>query len=172
MWNTFILLAAAALVRTNVGENRVEMEKPRRRTEEELQAGALDAVGKLADCNRNTACAEVIAALYHAACVAVSEQALELALLGGVALLHLAAAGLERRLGVLLGRSGGTTDSVASGASSEKKDHIARSRTLPAHVCGTHCTDDGTDLETLGRISRMVDFTHMGGCKTDLVAVA
>ena len=53
-------------------------------------------VCKLADSNRNTACAEVITALDHSGNLAVSEETLKLSLLGGVTLLHLCAAILQR----------------------------------------------------------------------------
>ena len=53
----------------------------------------VQAVGQLADGNGNAACAKVVAALDHAAGVLAAEQALQLTLNGGVALLHLGTAG-------------------------------------------------------------------------------
>ena len=55
----------------------------------------LEAVGQLADGDRHTARAEVVAALDEAGDLAVSEQALDLALFGRVALLDLARHGGE-----------------------------------------------------------------------------
>ena len=60
-------------------------------------------VGKLADGNRNTARAEVIAALDEAGCLGVAEKTLKLALLGRVTLLNLCAAVGKRGRGVRFG---------------------------------------------------------------------
>ena len=56
----------------------------------------LEAVGQLADGDRHTARAEVVAALDEAGDLAVPEQALDLALFGRVALLHFACHGGKR----------------------------------------------------------------------------
>ena len=60
-------------------------------------------VGQLADGHGHAARAKVVAALDETGGFAVAEQALELPLLGGVALLHLGAAGFHGLLGVSLG---------------------------------------------------------------------
>ena len=60
----------------------------------------LESVRELAYGNRYAARAEVVAALDHQAGIFISEEPLELSLLGGVALLNLGAAAFERFDGV------------------------------------------------------------------------
>ena len=130
------------------------------------------AVSQLAHRHRNAAGAEVVAALDEPACVLAAEQALELALHGGVALLHLGAA-LLQALGALgLGRARGAADAVATGAAAEQDDDVAVTGLLATHVVGRGGAHHGTDLHALGDIAGVVELVHLAGGQADLVAVA
>ena len=128
-------------------------------------------VGQLAHGNGYAAGAEVVAALDHAAGVAVAEQALELPLLRGVALLHLGPAALQRADGVGLGRAGGAAAAVTAGAAAQQNHQIPILRALPAHVLRRRGGNDGADLHALGGIAGMIQLIHDAGGKADLVAV-
>ena len=130
------------------------------------------AVGQLAHGDRHAAGAEVVAALDETAGVAAAEQALDLALDRGVALLHLGTAGLDALMVVGLGGAGGTADAVAARAATEQHDDVAGGRRLATHVVGGRGTHDGADFHTLGGIAGMVELVDLAGGKTDLVAVA
>ena len=132
----------------------------------------VQAVSKLADCYAHAASAEVVGTLDEARNLGAAEEALELALLGGIALLHLAAGGLEGRAGMALGRSGRTADAVAAGASAQQKHHVAGDGLLAAHVRCLYGSYHGTDLKALCGVAGVVDFAHVCGCEADLVAVA
>ena len=129
-------------------------------------------VGQLADGDAHAAGAEVVRLLDQARNLRAAEQPLELALLGGVALLHLAAARLERLSVVLLRGSRGAADAVAARAAAQHDDPVPGLGTLAAHVLGLHGTHHGAYLKALGHIVRMVDLTDVGRGQTDLVAVA
>ncbi len=85
-------------------------------------------VGQLADGDGHAAGAEVVAALDQAGGLGVAEQALELALLRGVALLDFGPAGLQRLGGVGLGGTGGTAASVAPGPAAQQDHKVTRLR--------------------------------------------
>ena len=129
------------------------------------------AVGQLADGDADAACAKVVAALDHAGDVAVAEQALDLALLGGVALLHLGGHGLQRLLIVALGGAGGAADAVAAGAAAQQDDHVAGGGLFPHHVGGGSGAHDCAQLQVLGHIAGVVELADHTGGKADLVAV-
>ena len=74
------------------------------------------AVCKLAYGYAYTACAKVVAALNKAGNIAIAEQALYLALFGGVALLNFAGHGGQGLFIVGLGGAGGAADAVTAGA--------------------------------------------------------
>lgn len=112
----------------------------------------IQAVGQLADGYAHTARTEVVRLLDQARHFRTAEQPLQLALFGGVALLHLTAAHFERLVGMLFRRTRRTADTVAARAAAEQQDHIARHGGLPAHVFGFHGTDHGTDLQAFGHI--------------------
>ncbi len=127
--------------------------------------------GELAYGHAHSAGSEVVGLLDETGCLGMPEQALYLSLLGSVTLLDLAAAGLERLLGVLLGRTGGTSDSVATGASAQQQNHVARGGALPSHVRSLHGAHDCAHLHSLGGVAVMEDFPDMGGGQTYLVAI-
>ncbi len=131
----------------------------------------VESVGELAYGYAHSAGSEVIGFLYETGHLRPSEQPLQLPLLRGVTLLDLAAAGLERLLGVFLGRAGRSADSVTAGAAAQHQHHVARHRAFPSHVLGLHGTHDGTDLHPLGGVAFVVDLTHVRGRKAYLVAV-
>ena len=128
-------------------------------------------VGQLADGHGHAARAKVIAALDEAGGFAVPEQALELPLLGGVALLHLGAAGFYRLLGVGLGGTRRAADAVPAGVAAQQDDHVAGVRALPADIFRRSGGNDRADLHTLGSVAGMINFIHNAGGKADLVAV-
>ncbi len=98
-------------------------------------------------------------------------QPLQLALLRGVALLDLRAAGLHA-VGVMrLGGARRAADAVAAGAPAEKDDLVARGRALAAHVARRGGAHDGADLHALGDVAGVVELAHLAGREADLVAV-
>ena len=129
-------------------------------------------VGKLTDGNAHSAGTEVIGLLDKTGNLRTSEKPLDLPFLRCITLLNLTAAALKGSLGVLLRRTSCTADTVTSGTASQKKHHIARSRTLPAYAVSLHGTYDSTYLKPLCKVAVMVNLTDMSGCKADLVAVA
>ena len=76
----------------------------------------IQSVCQFSDSDGYTACAEVIAALYEGSRFRISEQSLNLSLLGSVALLHLGSARLQRLQAVRFGRAGRSADSVSAGS--------------------------------------------------------
>ena len=136
------------------------------RVQVDAQAG-----GQLADSHGDAAGAEVVAPLDHAGNLAVPEEALDLPLLGGVALLDLAGHGGEGSLVVALGGAGGSADAVPAGAAAQQDDHVPGGRTLPHHVGGRRGAHHGAHLQVLGHIAIVVHLGHMAGGQADLVAV-
>ena len=132
----------------------------------------VQAVGQLTDGDRHTACAEVVAALDKAAGVLAAEQALQLALDGRVALLHLGTAGLKACQLMRLGGTGGTADTVAPRASAQQDDDITRGGLLAADMAGRRRADNCADLHALGGVAGVVQLCDLTGGKADLVAVA
>ena len=131
----------------------------------------VEAGGQLAYGYADAACAEVVAALYHAGDVAVTEQALELALHGGVALLHLGAAGLKAVQAVGLGGARGPAAAVAARAPAQQDDEVARLRARAQHVPLRRGGDDGAYLPALGDIAGVIELVHEAGGEAYLVAV-
>ena len=132
----------------------------------------VEAGGQFADGYAHAAGAEVVGLLDEAGDLRTAEQALELALLGGVALLHFAAAGLEGRLGVLLGGTGGSADAVTAGAAAQKQDDVSGGGGFAADGRCLHGTYHGANLHALGGVAFGVNFTHVRGGQANLVAVA
>ena len=132
----------------------------------------IQAVGKLAYGDRDTAGAKVVAALDQTAGIAAAEQALQLALDRGVALLDLGARCLDG-LGVLgLGGAGGTADAVTAGAAAQQDDLVGGGGALATHVVCRGSAHDGADLHALGDVAGVIEFVDLTGGKADLVAVA
>ena len=129
------------------------------------------AVGQLANGNRNTTRAEVVAAADHAGDIAVTEQTLNLALLRRIALLDLSTAGLKGLLSVLLRGAGSAAAAVTAGFAAEQDDDVARLGYLADNVLQRSRTDNSADLHALCDIARVVDLVYEAGRKTDLVAV-
>ena len=128
--------------------------------------------GELAYGYAHAAGAEIVGFLDETGDLGAAEKTLELAFLRGISLLDLAAASLERRLGVLLGGASGTSYAVAAGASPEQEDDITGLGALAAHVGSLDGSNHSADLHALGGISLIVDFADVGGGKAYLVAVA
>ncbi len=131
----------------------------------------IQSVRQLADSHADAASTEVVRFLDKAGSLRTTHEALQLALLGGIAFLHLRAARLQRCFGMLLARAGSTTDTITAGASAEQQNDIPCCGRFAAHGIGTHCSDHSAYLETLGGVGRVVNFPHMGGGETYLVAV-
>ena len=132
----------------------------------------VQAVSQLADGNGHTARAEVVAALDQAAGVLTAEQTLQLALNGGVALLHLGTAGLKARQLVCLGGAGRTAHAVTAGAAAQQDDYIAGGGFLAADMAGRGGTHDCANLHALGGVAGVIQLCNLTGGKTNLVAVA
>ncbi len=132
----------------------------------------LEAVGEFADGHAHAARAEVVRLLDEPGHFRTAEQALQFAFFRRITLLDFAAAGGQRSVGVAFRRAGGAADAVTAGAAAEHQDHVARLRPLAQHLPLRHRAHHGADLHPLGRIARMVDFPHVRGCQSDLVAVA
>ena len=132
----------------------------------------VQAVGQLADGDAHAAGAEVVRFLDEFRHFRTAEEALQLALLGGVTLLDFAAAGFEGGLGVLLGGTGGAADAVPAGTAAQEEDHVAGSGAFAPHGGGADGTHHRADLHALGGVAVGIDFPHVRGCKADLVAVA
>ena len=132
----------------------------------------VEAVGDFARCNGNAACAEVVAALDQLAGVATAEQALELALHGGVALLDLGAAGFDGAGGMGFGAAGCAADAVATGAAAQQDDGVTGSGGFATHVPGRGGCHHGADFHALGSVAGVVQLVDLAGCQADLVAVA
>ena len=131
----------------------------------------IQAIGQLADGNGNAARTKVVAALDHLAGILTAEQALELALDGRIALLHLGTAVVQAAQIVGLGGAGGTADAVAAGAAAQQDDDIPGGGALAADVGGRGRTHHSADLHSLCHIAGVVDLIHLAGGKADLVAV-
>ena len=129
------------------------------------------AVRQLADGNADAAGAKVVAPLDEAGHGAVPEQALDLALLGGVALLNLGGHGGKGFQVVALGRTSCAADAVPSGAAAQQNDHISGGGTLTADVIGGSRRNHRAAFQTLGDVALVVQLCHMAGGQTDLVAV-
>ncbi len=128
-------------------------------------------VSQLTDGHGYTAGTEVVAALDETACLRIPEQALQLSLLRCITLLHLGTAAVQRLQVMGLGGAGGTADTVASGTSAQKDNHVTGGRHLTPYIfCRSGC-HNGADLHALCGIARMIDLIHKTGSQTDLVAV-
>ena len=129
------------------------------------------AIAQLADGNGNTAGAEVVAALDKAACLAAAEQALDLALNGGVALLNLGTR-LFHAFHILgFGGTGGAANAVTTGAAAQQHNLVAWSRLFAAHVIGRRCAYHRANLHALGNVARVVQLVHLTSSKANLVAI-
>ena len=131
----------------------------------------VQAVGQLTDGNGHTACTKVVAALDHPAGILAAEQALQLALDGSVALLHLGTAVLKAVQLVGLGRTSSTAHTITAGAAAQQNDDIAGGGALAADVGSGSSAYNGADLHALCHIAGVVDLIHLTGSKADLVAV-
>ena len=128
-------------------------------------------VGQLADGHGYAARAEIVAAADHARGLAVSKQALELALDRRVALLHLGPAAFERLERVRFRRTGRAAAAVAPRAPAEQDHNVARHGALAHNMRGWRRADNRADFKALGRVAGMIDLGDMAGRQPDLVAV-
>ena len=69
------------------------------------------------------------------------------------------------------GRSGRAAAAVSAGLAAEQDDLVSCRRYLPHHVLRRSRRDDRADFHTLGNIARMIDFVHLSGRQTDLIAI-
>ena len=129
------------------------------------------AIAQLADGNRYATSAEVVASFDKTACLAATEQALNLALYRGVALLHFCT-GLFHAFNVLrFGGAGCATDAVATSATAQQNNLVARSGLFATNVVSRCCAHYCAHFHALGNIARMVQLVNLAGSKTNLVAV-
>ena len=136
--------------------NRVEVDLQRR--------------SNFADRHRDTACAKVVADFDFAGQLRVAEQALDLALGRGVALLDFGGI-FQRGVRVFLGRTGRATHTITTRASTDQQNHIAGGRGAAEHLRTWGRCHHRTDLHALGHIAGVIDLRHLAGRQTDLVAV-
>ena len=129
------------------------------------------AVSQFADGNGYTAGAEVIAALDQTGNLGIAEQALDLPLFGGVALLNFGSHGGKALHVVALGRTGSTADAVTAGTAAQQDDHITGCGTFPAHIVSRGSANHSATLQPLGNETVVVDFSNVAGSQADLVAV-
>lgn len=98
-------------------------------------------------------------------------QAFELALLGGLALLHLAPQVSSDLVLCSFDEPVAPPDTVTPRATAQHDDLVARDGLFAADVFSLHGTDHGTDFKALGHIVVVVNLAHMGRCQPDLIAV-
>ena len=131
----------------------------------------LEAVRELSHGHCHAARSEIVAALDEAAGVLTAEETLQLALLRGVALLHLGSA-LVEALGVLRLRSACcSTYPVAPGPTADQDDQVAGGWFLTDDMVGGGGRHDCADLHALGLVSGMIELVDLPGGQTDLVSV-
>ena len=128
--------------------------------------------GKLPYGHAHPSGAEVIGLFHKPRDLRPPEKPLQLALLRGIAFLHLRGTFVKRFGVVLFGRACGSTYPVTSGTSSEHKYDISSLRGFPAHGRSLHSSDDGTDLKPFRHIVVMINFPYVSRRKPYLVAVA
>ena len=129
------------------------------------------AVGQLADGNGYTAGTEIVAALDEPGDLAVPEQALDLPLLGGVALLNLGSHGGQGLHIVALGGAGGTADAVPAGTAAQQNHHISGFGAFPADIARGSGSNHSAALQALGNKALVIQLRHMTGSQTNLVAI-
>ena len=129
------------------------------------------AVGQFADGHAHAARAKVVAALDEAGHLAVAEQALQLALGGGIALLHLGAAGLDGFQLVGLGGARRAAAAVAARASAQEDDFVPGRGCLAADFLLRGRAHHRANLQALGGIPRVILLVHQARGQADLVAI-
>jgi len=113
----------------------------------------------------------VRALLREVAEVRIAEEALELALHGGIALLHFGAALLKTLFGVGLGAARGATDAIAARAATHEDDDVARGGLFTAHLGAGGGAHHGADFHALGHVAGIVDLGDLARGEADLIAV-
>ncbi len=71
----------------------------------------------------------------------------------------------------VLSMTGCSSYSVTTGTASEHEDHIAEAEDVRGEHRKLYSSCNGTDLQTLCDISRMINLTHMRCGESDLVSV-
>ena len=132
----------------------------------------LQAVGQLADGHAYAAGTEIVALLYQARHLLAAEQALNLALGGGVTFLHLGTAGGQRRRVVGFRCARGTAAAIAAGTASQQDDYVARVAGQAFHLAPRRRSYHSTNLHALGYVVGVVYLVHQSGGQAYLVAVA
>ena len=128
-------------------------------------------VRQLADRDGDAAGTEVVAALDEFGHLTVTEQTLQLSLLRSIALLDLTGHRAQRFFIMALRGAGSAADTVTSGPTAKKDDNVPRGGAFAAYIFSGSGSDNRSAFQTLGHIALVVDFRHMPGSKTDLVAV-
>ena len=129
------------------------------------------AVGEFSDGDRDAACAEVVALFDQEAHFLPTEHALKFPLGRSVSFLYLCPAHFNGGFGMYFGGARSSADAVASRASAEQDDHIARVGGLPDHGASGGRAENGADLHPFGHIIGMIDLLYIACRKADLVAV-
>ena len=70
-----------------------------------------------------------------------------------------------------LGGSGCAADTVTTGTSAQKHNHISRIRIQTFYIFSRSCAHNSANLHTLCRIIRMINLFYIAGCQTNLVSI-
>ena len=67
--------------------------------------------------------------------------------------------------------TGSASDTVTTGTSAQKNNHIAGIRVQTFYIFSRSCTHNSANLHTLCRIIRMINLLYIAGCQSNLVSV-
>ena len=131
----------------------------------------LKTICKFSDCNRYSACSEVITLLDQLADFFSAEHSLDFTFGRRITLLNLSSTCLDGFFGMNFGRTGCSTTAITSGTSAKKNDDISRIRIFTDNCTSRSSTHNRTDLHSLCHIIRMIDLFYQSGCKSDLITI-
>ena len=132
----------------------------------------LQAIGKFANCNRNTTCAKIVAAFNHATRIAPAKQTLNLALNRCISFLNFRTTGFKRAGIVRFRRPRCATYAIAPRAPAQQNNHIARNRSFAANMIGGRSTHHSTNFHVLCSIAWMIKFAYLPCCQSNLIPIA
>ena len=128
-------------------------------------------VCQLTDRNGYTAGTKVVTFLNNLTYFSPTEESLNLTFCRCISLLYLCTAGLNGALRMYLGGAGSSAAAVTTGPSAQQDNDIVGIRILPDHICPGRCAHNSTNLHTLCNIVGVINFLHIAGSKTNLVAI-
>ena len=128
-------------------------------------------VRQLANCDGNAAGAEIIALFHETGDFFPTEEPLKLPLGGCISLLHLGAACLRGLKVMRLGGPGSASNAVPACPAAEQNDHVSRIGGEPSDRPARRGAHHSADFQPFGNIVGVIDFLHVAGRQSDLVAV-